>query len=784
MIEYRAISDNWTISLRRELNATADDPTTFTIGATDQWVAFTIAIRPATAVVCDPPGDPGYVGANAQSGQATVYWSSANPVLILRKTTAFAGEAPTDGQTYTAGVDTIGAADVVYNGSVAETSFTQTGLTNGTTYSYKVFPKESTPCYAPGVEVNASFESGSQAAITYEEVQTGSVHESSTLTSVTTSASLTAVADHLYLAAISTKPDPVVNSVTGLDLTWTLVKAQCGTREQSRTEIWWAQGTPTAGTVTANFTSYSGSAVIAVHRYSGVDTTTPIGNSDSANTLGVGGACPGAGTDTDNYSFATLDTSQANSVVFVAAGERVKTHTAGAEYTERADIQSGTGGGTAGVATEEQLFASATTDLTVSGSFSGTTDWSVVAVEINPNASPGGEPAWAYMLEGGSILKAGITGEGTIYATSNAQRIMSLSTTDGTQSWEPVATTAAVQGWLTWLPGSGGTVIGGDQGGQIYSVDTVGGATNWQPALTGADAVQAATAAQLRAYSNAAFQAAYTGDVIFAATLNASTTDNKLFALQRSDAAVLWTFNANGTDYDVDSIEGMPYVDYARNRVYVASRAGAANQRSLWVIDSLNGNVVACANTDADCKLGHLQTSPTLSYDGTTIYVANTAGELYAIDVAADPPAFKWTGTHKVALGTAINGFVWEDWSVAGRLYFSTADGKAWCLDDPGAGVGPPAVPPDLPQSSCPWNSLVNASGVSTPLLLDKLFVGSSDGKVHQINLSTGVDEKQFTVGDGSKTVGDVSTETGNEIFVPTTEGKLYRIDLVSGELP
>ena len=56
----------------------------------------------------------------------------------------------------------------------------------------------------------------------------------------------------------------------------------------------------------------------------------------------------------------------------------------------------------------------------------------------------------------------------------------------------------------------------------------------------------------------------------------------------------------------------------------------------------------------------------------------------------------------------------------------------------------------------------------------------SSDGKIHQINLTTGVDEKQFpaaTTLDGTQ-VGDVSTETGAELFVGTLAGKLYKIPL------
>ncbi|MBI3030219.1 MAG: PQQ-binding-like beta-propeller repeat protein [Candidatus Rokubacteria bacterium] len=503
------------------------------------WAAAGVALKP-DACPSTTVAEPTYVAANAQSGQATVYWGGADSLIILRKAGAFTTESPTNGQSYTAG-GTIGAATVIYDGTSAasgttctSTSCTDTGLTNGTAYHYKVHTKSGT-CYANGLTVN---------------------------------------------------------------------------------------GTPPSGT----------------------------------------------------------------------------------------------------------------------------------------------HPAWTYMLAGGSILKAGVTGEGTIYTSSNASRIVSLSTSNGIQSWAPVSTTSAIQGWLVWIPISGGStkaVIGGDQGGKVYSVDVATGATNWSPTMTGANAVQAPVAAQLRDYSNASFQSTYSTDVIFGASRNSSTTDNKLYAVRASDGTALWTFNQNGTDYAVDYIAGMPYVDYSRNRLYVASRAGAAGtQQSFWAINTLNGSVVG------SLALGHLETSPTLSYDGTTIYVANTAGDLYAIN--ASDLTQKWTSPS--ALGTAVNGFVWEDYSTAGRLYFSTANGNVWCLQDPGAGVAPPD------PASPVWKTAV--AGPSTPLLLDKLYVGSSNGKVHQINPTTGTNEKQFTVGDGTKTVGDPSTEDGTQVFVGTTEGKIYKLPL------
>ncbi|MEK6562665.1 MAG: PQQ-binding-like beta-propeller repeat protein, partial [Candidatus Binatota bacterium] len=240
-------------------------------------------------------------------------------------------------------------------------------------------------------------------------------------------------------------------------------------------------------------------------------------------------------------------------------------------------------------------------------------------------------------------------------------------------------------------------------------------------------------------------------------------TNNKVMAIKASDGTVFWTFNGAGTS-SVDYIVGMPYVDYVRNRLYVASRAGSAGgQRSLWVIDTRDGTPVAC-NTPADCQLGHIESSPTLSYDGTTLYVGDKAGNLHAINAAT--LALKWT----LALGApaTLNGFVWEDWTIPGRLYFSTADGNVRSVQDNGA------------SGSVVWTTPV--AGPGTPLLLEKIFVGSSDGTVHQLTL-TGTDEKQFTVETGV-TVGDVSTEDTGQIFVGTSTGKLYKINLTNGALP
>jgi len=90
-----------------------------------------------------------------------------------------------------------------------------------------------------------------------------------------------------------------------------------------------------------------------------------------------------------------------------------------------------------------------------------------------------------------------------------------------------------------------------------------------------------------------------------------------------------------------------------------------------------------------------------------------------------------------------------------------------WCIQDNGG------------SASSVWTTAVTAPSTPPPMET-LLYVGSSDGKVHQLRLSDGFDDpvKRYTVGDGTKQVGDVSTETLTELFVPTTEGKLYKLPL------
>ncbi len=199
---------------------------------------------------------------------------------------------------------------------------------------------------------------------------------------VTTSGALSTALNALYLAAVSTKPyRPVVN-INGLGLSWEKVKAQPAGRSQTGVEIWMARGMPSeTSTITADLQSAPLNALISVVQYQGVDTALPLGAVASVNTNGIDGAASG-GNDSDTYSF-SVSTTTAQAQLFSAVAMRHKSHTPGSEFSEIIQLHQGSGGDMVGLALQERTTAEPQT-LTVEGSFSGSVDWAVIAIELRP----------------------------------------------------------------------------------------------------------------------------------------------------------------------------------------------------------------------------------------------------------------------------------------------------------------------------------------------------------------------------------------------------------------
>ncbi len=169
--------------------------------------------------------------------------------------------------------------------------------------------------------------------------------------------------------------------MSGLGLTWTLLRAQCAGRHQTRTEIWIAQGSPDFdGSVISTLSEVPKNAIITVSRYSGVDPISPVGNVVSANTNGIDASCSG-GSDEETYSL-NLPISTDGALAFVAVAHRQKVHFPATGFTERIELRQGSSGEGAGLSLVDRSVAP--TSVTIEGSFKGSVDWAVIAVELLP----------------------------------------------------------------------------------------------------------------------------------------------------------------------------------------------------------------------------------------------------------------------------------------------------------------------------------------------------------------------------------------------------------------
>ncbi|MCG8604214.1 tandem-95 repeat protein, partial [bacterium] len=215
--------------------------------------------------------------------------------------------------------------------------------------------------------------------VVHEETLTGGSKESKV---VTTAGAITGMRDNVYLAAITSKPVREVSFISGLGLSWTRIRRQCGGRNQTGVEVWVAHGTPIADEpVSATFLKAPKNAAISVSRYSGVDVTEPVTGVVSANSNGVDGACS-SGRDQDAYAVG-FATTTSKAMVYAALATRERTHSPGTGYTERAELIHGGGGGGAGVAIQDSIVEQ-TSSLNIDGSFSNDVDWALVGLELKP----------------------------------------------------------------------------------------------------------------------------------------------------------------------------------------------------------------------------------------------------------------------------------------------------------------------------------------------------------------------------------------------------------------
>jgi hypothetical protein len=192
-------------------------------------------------------------------------------------------------------------------------------------------------------------------------------------------------------------------------------------------------------------------------------------------------------------------------------------------------------------------------------------------------------------------------------------------------------------------------------------------------------------------------------------------------------------------------VSGGMVVDYSRDQLVVASRSGSA-QPSLWFVSTLDGSL------KGSLSLGDIDQPVSVNAAQTVAYVVTNAGVAHALDLASRTVV--WSSP----VGSPNMGL----WPAAGAFYLTTSDGWLKKYQDRGT-----LAPSLIWQRSIPGVAGVSATS-------GKLYAGSSDGKLRQLDPATGVIESSRALYGGSGTVGTptVDDQTGR-VQVGTLDGRV-----------
>jgi outer membrane protein assembly factor BamB len=310
-----------------------------------------------------------------------------------------------------------------------------------------------------------------------------------------------------------------------------------------------------------------------------------------------------------------------------------------------------------------------------------------------------------------------------------------------------------------------------DTDGLVYAIATDTGQILWVVNPNGAttNGFQGSSSVQLKSLSGVSYTLA--DDLVVLGTRNgATTTGNQILGLDGNTGSTLWAVTGNsGGVQPMDIINSAPTIDYVNQVVWATSRAGClATQPSLWKLDPNTGTVLSMQN------LEDIDTDPTLTFASDVLFVANNgnthpAGTCVAgnsILYAINPVTGATLATFNTGDGSLVSYPVVLGSSSPYTILFSGATQVHAVKFDKGTNTFTPlwATPITVP---------------SAPICITGLgfvFVGSNDGKIHELNLATGADVKDEVANTGQPGfVGDPSLDVQlSRIYVSTTDQRAY----------
>ncbi len=276
-------------------------------------------------------------------------------------------------------------------------------------------------------------------------------------------------------------------------------------------------------------------------------------------------------------------------------------------------------------------------------------------------------------------------------------------------------------------------VIASPSNGVLYSLDPLDGSARWARNLRrptcSADSLATPVVFQIRSRSDCAFRAAVPSDLLFVGTRHgcSTTTANKIYALDPTDASSFWTFNATGST-QVGAVTGL-VGDPCRNRVFAVSAKPDpfSSQHTVWSLDSRTG-----AKTWSRA-LGDIQVQPILA-DG--LIVLSSSGGLQKLD--PDSGATTWSLTLGGGTRSFVRGMACDP--TRRLLFVADSAGELYAVEDQG---GSAATLWTLPTIS-------DLREVAVTPARAWVYAAALNGRVYQLDELTGNIDRFQQVGSSS----------------------------------
>jgi hypothetical protein len=406
-----------------------------------------------------------------------------------------------------------------------------------------------------------------------------------------------------------------------------------------------------------------------------------------------------------------------------------------------------------------------------SGACSANASSIVPEVVAIPSATVSAQAVWVFNTLATSSSAPGIN-PGTSAVTGSNTLLFDIDPQTGLQIVPPVSLGGTISSRPTLIDTADDSIAQNvayipGQDNFVYAVNTDTGVLDWLVNPASAPFV-ASAGLQAKLFSGATYTLAK--DLVVAGTHNGTTTSgNKFVALNANTGATVWTVTGNvGGVPALDIVNAAPSIDYTHSAIWFASRSnGGTAQPSLWKLNPNTGAVLFSAS------LGPIDYSPTLAPLSDILFVSVNGGSLLAIDPTSGATLASVNpgdGGLKSSAAVATNALPYT-------VVFSTST-KVWAYQF--ACVPTPNV--CLPGLGGAFTLVWGGTAITTPSApltyypLTKAYVGGGDGKIHELDLATGVDGKQRVLNSsGGVTVGDVSIDTTlSYVIASATDGRVY----------